>query len=149
MADLHGWRILVAEDEFIIADELRRALERHGAEVLGPVPTLARAMGLLELEGSIDAAVLDIDLDGEMVWPVADTLIMRHVPIVFMTGYEAGFVPPAYAHLPRCEKPVDACAIENALKTIAADDPQSAEVGTETPSQIQDGLANSSGRDPR
>jgi DNA-binding LytR/AlgR family response regulator len=116
---IEGLRILLVEDEFMIADDMLHELESLGVEVLGPFPTLARAMAFIKVEPSIDAAVLDINLHGEMVWPAADELLARSVPVIFATGYDARVVPPAYAHLPRCEKPVSASRIVDALRNSA------------------------------
>lgn len=74
-------RILLVEDEYLLADELRAELTVKGADVLGPVATLAEALGLVSLETEIDAAILDTNLRGEMVFPVADLLEQRRVPL--------------------------------------------------------------------
>ncbi len=105
IADLDGRRVLVVEDEFLIADDLARALGHAGAEVVGPFPSVSRAMAGVA-DARVDAAVLDVNLDGRMVWPLADVLLGRGVPVVLATGYASGAIPRAYAHLPHYEKPV-------------------------------------------
>lgn len=75
-----------------------------GAEVLGPVPTVADALRLVAAEGRIEGALLDASLHGEAIWPVVDALLACNVPMVLATGYDAGALPDAYARLPRCEK---------------------------------------------
>jgi CheY-like chemotaxis protein len=112
---LDGWRILVAEDEHFIADPLIHELESAGATVIGPAPTLPRALALAEAQ-PLDAAVLDINLRREMVYPLADWLLAAGIPFVFATGYDATVIPAAYGHVPRCEKPVSTQAIIAALK---------------------------------
>lgn len=112
---LRNRRILVVEDEFMLADELQRELTRAGAVVLGPVPTVEMALGLLAREADLDGAVLDVNLGGELVYPVADALAGRKVPFVFVTGYDAQVLPPCFAHAPRCEKPVKISALRDAL----------------------------------
>lgn len=103
-----GRRLLVVEDEYMIAVELAHALEEMGAEVIGPAGSVEDALDLLgDDDGRLDAAVLDVNLRDERVYPVADALRARGVPFVFATGYDAGAIPPAYAATPRCEKPVD------------------------------------------
>src|SRR3712207_6367004 len=87
-------RVLVVEDEFYIADEMALALQKLGAEVVGPVPTKDKALALLASEERIDAAILDINLKGQAVYPVADALAERGVPFVFATGYDQAAVPP-------------------------------------------------------
>ena len=106
--DTRGRRILVVEDDFLIAQDLQRALEALGAVVLGPVPRVADALAMLEGEAvQPDAATLDVNLDGEMVYPLADDLRARGVPFLFVTGYDAGSIPRDYAEVPVCEKPGD------------------------------------------
>lgn len=101
-----GKRVLVAEDEYFIAKGLARHLKAAGVEVIGPVPTVADAFRMLNIE-DVDAAVLDINLRGDLVFPVADALISRGVPIVFATGYGSDAIPERYAAIARCEKPVE------------------------------------------
>ncbi|MCZ0961066.1 response regulator [Paracoccus benzoatiresistens] len=101
-----GRRVLVVEDEYMLAEDLRDQLEREGAEVLGPVPTVAEALELLRRERAPDMAILDINLQGEMAWPIADLLREMGIPFVFATGYDLRAIPPAYAGVARAEKPV-------------------------------------------
>lgn len=108
-------RVLLVEDDYFIVTDLARSLEADGAEVVGPASTVADALTLLADAPWIDAAVLDINLHGEMVFPVADALTARGVPFVFATGYDRDVVPPRYAGIVRCEKPVEPAAIARAL----------------------------------
>ena len=103
---LEGMRILVVEDEYLLADDLRDALTEAGAQVLGPVPSVGDAQALIAREAEIDAAVLDINLRGEMVFPVADVLSERGVPFAFATGYDEWALPERFAGAPRVEKPL-------------------------------------------
>ncbi len=101
-----GRRVLVAEDEYFIAKSLVRDLEKAGAEVIGPVATVAEALDLVR-SGALDGAVLDINLRGEMAFAVADALLERGIPLVFASGYSADIVPARYVGITLCEKPVD------------------------------------------
>ena len=112
---LEGRRILVVEDDFLVAEEITHGLERHGAEVLGPAPTVRAALALLDAEASLDAAVLDVDLRGEPVYPAAEALRRRGVPFAFATGYEVDFIDPRFAEVPVCQKPVNARQLAEAL----------------------------------
>jgi CheY-like chemotaxis protein len=98
-------RVLVVEDEYFLADDMARALRKIGVEVVGPVGTRAQALDLLISGEQLAGAVLDINLRGENVFPVADALRARGLPFVFATGYEASSIPPEYRDVPRWEKP--------------------------------------------
>jgi len=91
-AMLGGKRVLVAEDEAIVAMLVEEELLEVGAEVVGPAGSVGDALHLIEAasrEGGLSAAVLDIDLEGEAVTPVADMLAALDVPFVFATGYDS------------------------------------------------------------
>jgi CheY-like chemotaxis protein len=99
-SDLKNRRVLVVEDEYIIA---------------------ADALSLLEREPAPDAAVLDVNLGREKVYPVADALWERGVPFVFATGYDDFVVPDRYVGVPRCEKPIDIRALSRLLSRSTED----------------------------
>lgn len=82
---LKGKTILLIEDEVLIAMEIEFELEDCGANVLGPIARVQEALGSLKPD-TIDAAILDVNLHGEMVFPVADVLVRENVPVVFHTG---------------------------------------------------------------
>jgi len=84
---LRDRQILIAEDETLIALELRDAVEELGCRVLGPAYTLDQARALMTEDAAIDAAVLDVNLGGQEIFPVAEILRGRGVPIIFTTGY--------------------------------------------------------------
>jgi ActR/RegA family two-component response regulator len=111
-------RILIVEDDYAIASEVARAFQQHGAEVVGPVPTLATAFDVVESDLSIELAVLDINLRGEMVYPLAEALESRGVPFVFATGYDASALPDRFRHVPLLTKPADFGAIASELSRI-------------------------------
>jgi CheY-like chemotaxis protein len=97
-------RVLIVEDEYFLADDMAQALQKFGADVVGPVRSTVEALTLLA-EEPVDAAVLDINLKGQMVYPVADALREQGVPFIFATGYDEAAVPEAYRDVPRWEKP--------------------------------------------
>jgi DNA-binding NtrC family response regulator len=108
-------RVLLVEDEYFIADDMAQAFEAKGLHVIGPVGTLQEAMGLIENDGPIDGAVLDINLRGEMAFPLAVALYERGVPFIFATGYDRGVVPERFADVKHCEKPIDASLVTRSL----------------------------------
>ena len=80
-------RVLVVEDDALLAMELETALRALGCHVIGPARTLAEAVRVATIEPALHAAILDVNICGEMVFPVADILTTRNVPLVFATGY--------------------------------------------------------------
>src|SRR3954466_6402529 len=95
---LRGQCLLVVEDEYLIAADLTTSLESLGVEVIGPAASVEEALSLIEnYGGSLDGAVLDVNLRNERVFPVADKLSERGVPFVFTTGYDALAIPAAHS----------------------------------------------------
>ena len=103
-APLEGARVLVVEDEYLVAVLIQDMLESAGCVVTGPIPRLAEALDAVDRD-SYDAAVLDINLGGERIDPVAAALSRLNVPFVFVTGYGTGGLPGGYAERPRICKP--------------------------------------------
>ncbi len=112
---LEGRNVLVVEDEYFIADDMRRVFEENGATVIGPVGSVEDALAILSEAPPIDGAVLDINLRQTMVFPIADRLRQRGVPFVFATGYESIVIPERLRDAVHCEKPVEAARIADAL----------------------------------
>lgn len=113
-----GCNIMLVEDEFLIADDVATMLREAGAAVIGPAVSLPEAMRLASDTAHIDAAVLNIDLNGVTVFPLADELLARGVRIMFMTGYGEAEIPREYAAIPCCRKPVGAACVLDELKTL-------------------------------
>jgi CheY-like chemotaxis protein len=109
---LMGRRILVVEDDYLLAQDLLEELLRRGAQVMGPVGAVAEALALLQSSPPPSMAILDIKLGDELVYPLADALRDRGVPFIFATGYDASAIPKVYKDVPLMEKPV---ALEEAL----------------------------------
>ena len=111
-------RVLVVEDEMMIAMMMQDMLEDIAYEVVGPANRLDAAMALTDAE--LDVALLDVNLAGELVYPVADRLRQRGVPIIFLTGYGSVGVDPRYRDCPVLSKPFDLAALEAALANLRA-----------------------------
>lgn len=108
---LVGRRVLVVEDEYFLANDIARALAAAGADIVGPVPKLNEALSVLAASDDIDGAVLDINLRGEAVYPLANALRARNIPFCFATGYDGASLPLEYRDVPHWTKPLDPRAL--------------------------------------
>lgn len=125
--DLLGRRIMVAEDEYVIALDLVMYLQDAGAEVIGPANSVENGLALLrETEGELDAAILDINLRNEYVFPLADKLAGLGVPYIFATGYDAVAIPEPHDQVARCEKPINPARLVSLLSRNMAARPRKA-----------------------
>jgi len=115
---LCGLRILVVEDNFLVAEDLRELLSRHGCDVVGPVPRVEQGLGLLA-ERELDGAVLDINLGAETCFPIAAALQERRVPFLFLTGYsDRLFIPSSFLEVPMLSKPIDEPRLVSAARQV-------------------------------
>lgn len=114
---LAGRRILVVEDNFYLADDLKRALRAAGAEIVGPIPRSAPALDAVAHDG-FDAAVVDINLGEGPSFVLADALKRAAVPFVFVTGYDEVLIPQRLADVPTVQKPADMRAIIQAVAAL-------------------------------
>jgi len=113
--EMTGRTVLLVEDEYFIADDMARAFEARGVDVLGPAGSMEDALRLIHGAERLDGAVLDINLQGEMAFPIADALHERGIPFVFATGYDRDVIPERFSHVIRCEKPVEAAKVTHSL----------------------------------
>jgi two-component SAPR family response regulator len=116
---LAGKRVMIVEDEQMIAEHLAYQMTAEGAEVFGPVASVDAALDLIS-NTHLDGATLDIKLMGKKTFEIADALADRHIPFVFLTGYDAGAVPARHAKVTRVEKPVAPDVVCRALKAALA-----------------------------
>jgi CheY-like chemotaxis protein len=107
-------RVLIVEDEFFVAIQIESALQSFGCETIGPFTRLDVAIQASRRE-RFDLAVLDINLNQTLVYPLADELSLRRIPFVFLTGYAHADLPETYRSLPRIQKPFDPRTIKRAL----------------------------------
>jgi two-component sensor histidine kinase/DNA-binding response OmpR family regulator len=104
-------RVMVVEDEALVALVLADQLADMGLAVIGPCSSVAQARAAVA-EHDFEAAILDVNLGGELVYPVAELLTARGIPFVFLTGYGHESVDRRFAHAPILEKPVDREVLE-------------------------------------
>jgi two-component sensor histidine kinase len=115
---LQGKRILVVEDEPVIALEMAATLRDGGCEVVGPAGDVAGGLELLASGQHLDAALLDANLSGESVDELAAALTRAGVPFAFVTGYGAASLPPAFQHAPVISKPFGKNEVFSALAML-------------------------------
>ena len=117
---VEGLRILIAEDNLFAALELEQTLLAFGCQPVGPVARLDQAMSLA-LQEDLDGALLDVELQGQLVFAVAEELERRHVPMIFASGYGSDEVfPAAFVHHPRLPKPFGEDDVRRALAAMFA-----------------------------
>jgi CheY-like chemotaxis protein len=119
VSPLAGRRILVVEDEMLVALLLHDMLIDLGCRVVGPAASVAEALEMIETR-PLDAAMLDVNLGGQMSYPVADALIARNLPFVLSTGYASNRLQEGYRRLPALQKPYHATELCEALTTVLA-----------------------------
>ena len=121
---LRGMRVLIVEDEVLIALLLEDELSDAGAEVVGPVASVGEALALIETacgDGGLSAAVLDMNLQGETVLPVADRLAMLRIPFVFSTGYADGGQRGLHRAVPMLLKPFNGDVLPGVIRGLFVD----------------------------
>jgi len=113
---LAGRHVLVVEDEYFIADEIRQGLVALGAEVIGPFADFKEASATVRSGARIDVALLDVNVRSEMVFPLARALRSREVPVVFTTGYDKDWLGTEFQDVVLWQKPLN---LATALPSLA------------------------------
>lgn len=97
-------RVLIVEDMMLVAFDLAQNLSDWGYQVVGPFPSVAKALAPAAQE-QLDCALLDVNLGGHTCFPIAAVLRERHVPFAFLTGHDISFIPEEFRDAPRIDKP--------------------------------------------
>jgi DNA-binding response OmpR family regulator len=118
--ELAGCRVLVVEDETLIAFEIEAALEAHGCAVVGPVSTLECALQLARGTG-LDAAILDVTIRGGRSYPVAEQLLARGIPFVLASGCGDWALPDALRDQRRLAKPFTVAELEEQVRFLCGE----------------------------
>jgi len=100
-------KVLLVEDEAIIAMNLEEVLIQAGYEVVGPASTVLQAKTLINEHDDIDCAVLDVNLRGEPAYPIAELLNMKGIPFIFTSGYGKGGIDQKFSDRPVLSKPLE------------------------------------------
>lgn len=113
-------RVLVVEDEAMIAMLVEDMVLDFGSEVVGPIANTDDAINLAR-SAELDAAILDINVGGSPIFPVADILSERGVPVIFATGYGSKGLPPRFHNRPTLPKPFSYQSLAEALRSALKD----------------------------
>jgi CheY-like chemotaxis protein len=118
---LNGRRLLIVEDEALVAIMLEDILADLGCVIVDVAGSLSQGLALVgDPALDLDAAVLDVNLGGEKAYPIAETLSAKGIPFIFSTGYGAAGVAPHFARVPAVAKPFRPKALEAALLSALA-----------------------------
>ncbi len=115
---LVGRSILVVEDEYMLAVDLKQELVDAGAIVVGPAASLSKAIDLIKTTENLDAAILNVNLRGEAVFPAADMLVEQGVPFILATGYDRTIIPSRFTDTPTCGKPLAPNRISDTIEAL-------------------------------
>lgn len=116
---LDGQRILILEDEYLAALDMSLMIEQQGGTVVGPAGRLEQAQALV-LSEALDAAILDVKMNGDYSFDLADDLISQGVPVIFATGYDIRMLPERFAGTSILAKPITVSGLERALREVFA-----------------------------
>ena|SRR5690348_12824964 len=116
---LRGLRVLVIEDDYLVAQMLVGLLEDAGAQVTGPIGWMDEALTFVaDPTHRFDLAIIDINLHGLKSYPVADALAARSIRFAFASGYDGDAIDEPYRRYPRCEKPYNQTALVDVLRGL-------------------------------
>ncbi|MER9120962.1 response regulator [Mesorhizobium sp. M0954] len=112
--------IFIGEDDFSLASELRDAFVKAGATVNYPADTIEDALDVIMSSAVIDAAVLNVNLQGEATFAAAEHLQRRQIPFVFLQGFNASNIPETFRNTARFEKPVDVDRMTEVMEALVS-----------------------------
>ena len=115
-------RVLFVEDEAMISMLIEDMLLDLGVEVVGPASEMADALALAR-EADIEAAILDINLGGQLTYPVAEVLKERGIPVIFATGYQPTALPEQFRGMPTLHKPFEQQRFAEVMQAVLAQSP--------------------------
>ncbi|OPH81482.1 response regulator [Nitrobacter vulgaris] len=119
-SDVTGCRVLVVEDETLIAILVEEILAEMGCQIVGPIAKLETALQTAR-DGGFDIAILDVTIRGGKVYPVAEELIARGVPFILASGYGDWALPPALREKRRLTKPFTPTELEEQVRLLVSE----------------------------
>jgi CheY-like chemotaxis protein len=120
----HGMRVLVVEDEMMVSMLLEDMLSDIGCTLVGPAKSVKSALKLMEHAG-FDIAILDVNLNGEETYSIADALAARAIPFVFASGYSPAGIREEYRSIPLLQKPFQQDELKQTLAAVLSRRPAS------------------------
>jgi CheY-like chemotaxis protein len=126
-ARIQGRRILIVEDEPLVAMMMTQLIKDLHGSVVGPYATIRDAAA--SLETAPDAALLDVNIGNDLAYPIAEELDRLGVPVVFVTGYQASSIDPRFAAAPVLTKPIEPDELAGALASVLRADAALARAG--------------------
>jgi DNA-binding response OmpR family regulator len=127
MSKGHKKRVLIVEDEAMISMMIEDMVLDFGSEIVGPAARLDHAL-TLALQAEIDIGILDINVDGTVVFPVADVLRFRGIPFIFATGYDFRSLPERFRGSPTLSKPFSYENFAELLRSLMVEAPDETQV---------------------
>ena len=140
-----GNRVLLVEDEILVAMMMRDILTELGFTVIGPFARVSEAM-IAAVHDDIDAGIIDVNLGGEFVYPVADVLVARKIPFVFITGYGVESIDGRFGQVPIIKKPVQRQVLQKIFTPASCEEPARFPKGRHGAERDGFGRASSSAR---
>lgn len=125
-ADTPARRILIAEDEFLVSVLLEQDMTEAGYRVIGPYTRFSEAMNGVR-QGGFELALLDINMNGHMAYPLADALLAQGVPFIFLSGYGAQDMPERFRACPRISKPYNLSVLLREIARLIGRPPNAAQ----------------------
>ncbi|MDB5526761.1 MAG: hypothetical protein JWM58_4524 [Rhizobium sp.] len=108
-------KLLIVEDEYLIAQDLAYGPQREGIDILGPYSSIDSAIDVLRTTDDIGAAILDLNIGGRIAFDLAEQLAGKNIPFIFYTGYDSVIVPEKFRTVNRVRKPAEWSEIKKAL----------------------------------
>lgn len=115
-----GFRLLLVEDEPLVLMSLQDVVENLGCVVVGTASSLSEALAAIDTGSAFDAALLDVQVGREKIWPAADRLMSLSIPFAFLSGYTKSGIEARFLSMPIIDKPFSDAAVKSAVLALCA-----------------------------